>query len=760
MRKPTESTFKKIIIKKISFAFLMLIACQCLSSTTLKIAEIKTAPVIDGKLGKAEWNSAACASAFIDTRQNWPFQQTTAYIALKGKYLYFAFKCQIDDMKKLKTNKYKNDSVRIFSEDPVELFLAPDANSPTYYHLAFNAAGSIYTAKCGSKREPAWNPELKSAVGKSNDCWILECRLPLKEIVAKNVIGQKWRVNFCRNDSALKQPSSWTGQNDFNDKTQMGYAEIAEKPFGDLPFESLNTIDGFQVCLINPHNKPSEFIVTLLCNNKQYKYPYLLKVGESRRASIKLPTSKDKKLTIKISGNNFNFHKAAFLPYHKGFTITPDFYYLPLATKKLKVKIDNDIRNSAKVKIILRSSGKTLSEKEIGASVPESEFDISNLPSGRHVLSAFLLDGKGQKIAEDDKVFFTGKKPKLSKLPEKQNFSIKNSLIFMNDKPFFPFMISALKKTPIVSNCFNVRYGNSGNKKHARPRAGCAIASLRRKPFTLYVLANDATIRSKIEKIPNRNAFVNIRYEAQIPLFSSSSGGLKKLKSNTEYTKINKLIKQHSPKTLTSIQTDRLIKVKYFSDCADIIEVASYYSSYAKNPIRNMSKDIQNAKTQAGNKPMLWWLGAAIPSPKFRNAENIRGATYLALMNNVNGIIYHNGHGGVPLSRTRFWSVFNELSHEVEILYPIIMFGKKNKSKLAQSKDSALSYIVRQQKSVNYVIAVNNSAETVSGNFTLPAELHNGTAKVLFEDRVIKIKNNKITDEFTPYEPHVYVFSK
>jgi hypothetical protein len=759
MRKtPRESTFKKVITKKIPFAICMLIACQCLSSPTLKIAEIKTAPAIDGKLGKAEWTSAACASAFIDTRQNWPVQQTTAYIALKGKYLYFAFKCQVDEMKKLKANKYKNDSVRIFSEDPVELFLAPEVNSPTYYHLAFNAAGSIYTAKCGSKRETAWNPELKSAVGKGNDSWILEGRLPLKEIGAKNVIGKKWQVNFCRNDSALKQPSSWTGQNDFNDKTQMGYAEIAEKPFGDLPFESLNTIDGLQVCLINPHTKPSEFVVALLCDNKQYRYSYLLKAGESKRVSIKLPAAKDKKLTIKISGNNFTFHKTAFLPYHKGFTITPDFYYLPLATKKLKVKIDNDIRNAAKIKIILRSSGKTLSEKEIDVSVPESEFDISNLLSGRHVLSAFLLDGKGQKIAEDDKVFFTGKKTKLSKLPEKQSFCIKNSLIFMNDKPFFPFMISALKKTPIVSNCFNVRYGSFGNKKHARPRAGCGIASLRRTPFTLYVLANDNTIRDRIEKVPHRNAFVNIRYEAQIPLFRSTNSGLKELKSNTEYTKINKLIKQHSPKTLTSIQTDRLIKVKFFADCADIIEVASYYSSYAKNPIRNMSKDIHSARQQTGNKPMIWWIGAAIPSPKFRNAENIRGATYLALMNKVNGIIYHNGHGGVPLSRTRFWSVFNELSHEIETLYPIIMFGQKEK--LVQCKNSALSYIVRQQKSANYVIAVNNSAETVSGNFILPAKLHNGIAKVLFEDRVIKIKDNKITDEFTPYEPHVYVFSK
>jgi hypothetical protein len=86
------------------------------------------------------------------------------------------------------------------------------------------------------------------------------------------------------------------------------------------------------------------------------------------------------------------------------------------------------------------------------------------------------------------------------------------------------------------------------------------------------------------------------------------------------------------------------------------------------------------------------------------------------------------------------------------------MFGQKEK--LVQCKNSALSYIVRQQKSANYVIAVNNSAETVSGNFILPAKLHNGIAKVLFEDRVIKIKDNKITDEFTPYEPHVYVFSK
>ena len=753
--KTVSSLFRNIFI-----AGLVFVGGKCFSAPEVKIPVIAAEPVIDGKMDKEEWQNAACASGFISTDNEWPARQTSAYIAVAGQYLYFAFKCQLSGSGKVKAGKYKKDSTKIFRDESVELFLAPETAGKVYYHLAFNAVGSVYTAKCGERRDTAWEPELKFASGSSQNNWILEGRLSLASVAAKNAFGTKWKINFCRNtQSSIRQSSSWTGQHNFNDKGLMGNAEISRKIFVDYSLENLDSLTGLKLVLRNHQSRKAVCKVTTAENVRSY----CIAPEKNEEIFAVLPSSAcGKKLTLTINGDNFKYQKTALLYYYKKFSIIPDLYYLVSPINKLGIKIDNQIKNSSAIKIKLYFSGnkKALRKMELMASETACSINLKDLSCGRYVLSAQLFAGNGKKLAEDDKLIFITKKVEFPALPEKQDIRIGKTVFFMNGKPFFPFMISSA--VPDMAACFNVKYGTKAVIKNAPWRGTCGVpVKLRRTPITFREIPDEETVKNKIidfiKKTSNEKyLYRNIQYEAQIPLFRPMKDGLKALVNTLEYRKIYALIKKNYPETLTSIQIERFERVKDFADCADIIETASRTSSYARNPTNNLAADIGNVRGRIGDKPLIWWLGASIPSPEDRTAEKIRASAYLALMNGVNGIIFHNGHGGVPASRTRLWSVFPNLASELEFLYPVIQFGEKTADKNIQVKSSEVKFIVRRQKGDLFIIAINNSPSTVNGEFSLTS-LNNAKVEVLFENRELELKNGTFSDSFTQYEPHVYV---
>ena len=57
-----------------------------------------------------------------------------------------------------------------------------------------------------------------------------------------------------------------------------------------------------------------------------------------------------------------------------------------------------------------------------------------------------------------------------------------------------------------------------------------------------------------------------------------------------------------------------------------------------------------------------------------------------------------------------------------------------------------------------YIIAVNLANRDTKVTVTLPAEFnYDSVAGVRFEDRALKVKNNRFSDKFKALERHVYV---
>jgi hypothetical protein len=399
--------------------------------------------------------------------------------------------------------------------------------------------------------------------------------------------------------------------------------------------------------------------------------------------------------------------------------------------------------------VLYSPAGKVIRKLTLNSNAAEFEIDLTGQAPGRYVLSAAAYDKEGRQLAVDDKPVFVCKKKK-REFVQKQEVTLKRENIYINGRLFFPFMLSSVYD-PKVPQCFNIQYA-------ALLRAPSGIPhSISRKPFLYYRYYGDEVTREKIRKAfdeisEEKVLYRTLQYEAQIPLYQESEKGPLPVKTSEVYRSLNKYIKEIRPQALTGIQVDKKSAVEEFADCADILEYAGWSSSYSRDPIYNSERDIKYVRQFVKGKPLIWWIGASIPSPSARTAENLRCATYLALLNGVNGIIYHNGHRGVPLTRTRLWSVFEQLSSEVEFIYPVITSGRKPAGIKTETAD--LKLVSRSYKGSLYITALNTTPETIEGIIEIPADI--AGAEVLFENRSLAVKQGVLKDRFTPYEPHVY----
>lgn len=175
-------------------------------------------PVIDGRLDDECWNLASCMTPFLKINGELENQQQTiGRICYDNDYLYVAFKCfdinldpVLNQLEKIKSEKNQRDS-GVFSDDSVEVFLAPFKDMPDkYFHIAVNSKGTIYDS---ALPEPgmSWNPEISTAVSIGEKSWDIEIKIPIREIIKSPVKdGDKWRINLCRNRSAANEITTWS----------------------------------------------------------------------------------------------------------------------------------------------------------------------------------------------------------------------------------------------------------------------------------------------------------------------------------------------------------------------------------------------------------------------------------------------------------------------------------------------------------------------------------------------------------------------
>ncbi|MBN2716084.1 MAG: carbohydrate-binding family 9-like protein [Deltaproteobacteria bacterium] len=204
------------------------------SNAAIEIPYVEKAPIIDGRVNDAQWESAAVLSRFVDTVTG---RITRASTELKllwdSKNLYVAMTAEDQELLSPYTD---SDSPDIWKADALDIFLQPSETGP-YFELQANPDGIIYDAYYASyrKADATWNSKAKvatSTTGTLNDTaetdthWYLEAAIPIAEILPGQLENRSFKGNFFRIDKMtdVTEYSGWSApmRGDFHAQDRFG----------------------------------------------------------------------------------------------------------------------------------------------------------------------------------------------------------------------------------------------------------------------------------------------------------------------------------------------------------------------------------------------------------------------------------------------------------------------------------------------------------------------------------------------------------
>jgi hypothetical protein len=671
----------------------------------------------------------------------------------------------------------KRNSRRIFgSAELVELFL--QTNTGAYWHCAFNPAGSQYSARCTLdpkqpgyiKRDDSLRPELKTLISRYDKGWRIRGRIALKDLGVNTPVpqGTVWRVNFC--STSNKRSTSWTGQRVFNRPERFGKMRFAASPGVDYSVLEAND-DGIRIKLRNNTSGNAKIrFAAGSALDKGVAETVSIKQAQTKIIQLKFIKTVFDNVTLSLSVNGkLQSAKNAILLKEALLTVTPNLYYFPETEKKIKVKINRVPKGSVRLQVEFTQNNKKLQSFSLPANIKDFELKVADANPGRAVISVSAFDNKKRLLDEDFRVVFLKRNCNgLPSLPKEKKMSLDGSRFMLNGKLFLPISGTGTSKknySPLARNCFNAQYGSLGICKNAPHILPSGLPWVTRKDGKVYFLLesdlkNFARVKNyllKTKKLPT--VYRRLRYEANIPVYRKSASGLQALHPPAEYEKLYKYLKELAPDQLFSIHTERPADVGLYTKCADVIEFSSWTSSYAKDKMLfHMEKEIRDLRSKIKDKALIWWLGASIPSPDARNAEKIRSAAFLSMMNDVNGLTFHLGHGGIPLERTRLWSVFSGMAKELTFIYTLLQEGKIPEKDFVVAEQAQVALQVRHYAGRLYVIVLNKAESHRRLAFKITGET-DAEIKVLWENREVPLQKDGIwSDDFTALEPHVYEF--
>ncbi len=193
--------------------FFVLFSGTLFPSLIPQITAFKTdsPPVIDGKLTDKCWQG----SQWQDNFQLRNFAgnarvQTSFSVVYDHKNLYFAFRCEEPEMKKLKMLYVKRDDP-VWRDDCIEIFLDTRRGEKILYHFIVNPAGTIADRK---QDRQEWNaPGVKARVQLKSKSWQVEFLISFKDLGVKPEPGTEWGLKIGRERKAgEKELSLWAKQ--------------------------------------------------------------------------------------------------------------------------------------------------------------------------------------------------------------------------------------------------------------------------------------------------------------------------------------------------------------------------------------------------------------------------------------------------------------------------------------------------------------------------------------------------------------------
>jgi len=193
-------------------------------------------PLIDGDITDIAWTGASKATGFsLIGSTTCATQATTAQVMFDDTNLYLAFNCAEKKADTIRKTCSIRDSGLIFSDDFVELFLAPPADKAdeaegivrrNFWQIAVNANGVIWDAFGEDVNK---NVAAQAAARVTDSGWTAELSIPLKDLKIVDIAKGLFRANICREEKPHNELSSWNAvYKSFNDPEYFGTWRFAD----------------------------------------------------------------------------------------------------------------------------------------------------------------------------------------------------------------------------------------------------------------------------------------------------------------------------------------------------------------------------------------------------------------------------------------------------------------------------------------------------------------------------------------------------
>jgi len=166
--------------------------------------------VIDGRLDEPDWQQAAQHTRFLAYSApgvQLADPQTTMQVLFDDRAIYFGFVAMEPLMDRLRAAVAEpNADIEVYSDDSIELMLAPDPGADRYFHFVFNALGNYgdrLMQHAGAAADASWHAGLDSAGSRGPDRYTVEVRIPFSQLEFSVKVGTTWRFQVARNRRVL-----------------------------------------------------------------------------------------------------------------------------------------------------------------------------------------------------------------------------------------------------------------------------------------------------------------------------------------------------------------------------------------------------------------------------------------------------------------------------------------------------------------------------------------------------------------------------
>jgi hypothetical protein len=230
--------------------------------------------------------------------------------------------------------------------------------------------------------------------------------------------------------------------------------------------------------------------------------------------------------------------------------------------------------------------------------------------------------------------------------------------------------------------------------------------------------------------------------------------------TSEQLEEIYRTIKENDPWHPVSIVfMSPFIVAKRYEDALDVVMADPY--PIPDHPVSMPGDVADKLRIEFKGKRPFWIVPQAFGGGELWSREptiqEIRSMTWQSIINGATGIQYfvRQGLNYFPKS-SAMWSECGRMATEVAELTPWLLSDEMTLPVQSYSKNVIVSSRVHNGQLV--IMAVNRINEPVSTSFRITG-FYNGSARVLFENRFISIKNGVLSDQIAPFGSQVYLIN-